>query len=184
MNVVLVVRHDLATDISKSLLRFGQFFSLIVKLVSHVRLSATPWTVARQAPLCMGFSRQGDWSGLSCPPPGDLPHPGIKPSSPALQAESLKLVYFIHSDWSLLILHRGWVVVFFDWPGSSREFEPHVSTFSGEQILTRFYFLIPEVIWCYLTLLPEWSATCGFKYLWKRLWFKTFVDVSPVFTEI
>ena len=98
MNVVLVVRHDLATDISKSLLRFGQFFSLIVKLVSHVRLSATPWTVARQAPLCMGFSRQGDWSGLSCPPPGDLPHPGIKPSSPALQAESLKLVYFIHSD--------------------------------------------------------------------------------------
>ena len=38
----------------------------------------TPWTVARQAPLSMGFSRQEYWSGLPCPPPGDLPHPGTK----------------------------------------------------------------------------------------------------------
>ena len=44
----------------------------------------TPWTVAHQAPLSMGFSRQGDWSGLSFPPPGDLPDPGIKLGSPAL----------------------------------------------------------------------------------------------------
>jgi len=42
---------------------------------------ATPWTVAHQAPLSMGFSRQGYWSGFPCPPPGDLPHPGIKPAS-------------------------------------------------------------------------------------------------------
>ena len=41
------------------------------------------WTVARRAPLSMGFSRQGYWSGLPFPPPGDLPHPGIKPLSPA-----------------------------------------------------------------------------------------------------
>ena len=39
------------------------------------------WTVARQAPLSMGFSRQEYWSGLPCPPPGDLPDPGIKPRS-------------------------------------------------------------------------------------------------------
>ena len=45
---------------------------------SHVRLSATPWTVAHQAPLSMGFSRQEDWSGLPCPSPGDLPNPGIE----------------------------------------------------------------------------------------------------------
>ena len=44
----------------------------------------TPWTVARQAPLSMGFSRQEDWNGLTFPPPGDLPNPGIEPSSPAL----------------------------------------------------------------------------------------------------
>ena len=48
----------------------------------------TPWTVAHQAPLSMGFSRQEYWSGLPCPPPGDLPHPRIEPKSPALQADS------------------------------------------------------------------------------------------------
>ena len=45
---------------------------------------ATPQTVARQAPLSMGFSRQEHWSGLPFPPPGDLPHPGIAPAFPAL----------------------------------------------------------------------------------------------------
>ena len=49
----------------------------------------TPWTAAGQAPLSMGFSRQEYWSGFSCPPPGDLPNPGIKPASPALQVDSL-----------------------------------------------------------------------------------------------
>ena len=49
---------------------------------------ATPWTLARQAPLCMGFSRQEYWSGLSCSSPEDLPDPGIKPRSPTLQADS------------------------------------------------------------------------------------------------
>ena len=51
--------------------------------------SATLWTIAHQTPLSMGFSRQEYWSGLPCPPPpGDLPDPGIKPTS-ALQADSL-----------------------------------------------------------------------------------------------
>ena len=45
---------------------------------------ATPWTVACQAPLSMGFSRQEYWSGLSFPSPGDLPNPWIEPTSPAL----------------------------------------------------------------------------------------------------
>ena len=60
-----------------------------VKLLSRVRLFATLWTVARQAPLSMGFSRQEYWSGLPFPPPGDLPNPGIEPGSPALQADAL-----------------------------------------------------------------------------------------------
>ena len=51
------------------------------KSLSHVQLFVTPWTVASQAPLSMGFSRQECWSGLPCPPPGDLPDPGIEPSS-------------------------------------------------------------------------------------------------------
>ena len=45
---------------------------------------ATPWTVARQAPLSVGFSRQEDWSGLPCLSPGDLPGPGIEPVSAAM----------------------------------------------------------------------------------------------------
>ena len=49
--------------------------------LSHVRLFATPWTVAHQAPLSMGFSSQEYWSGLPCPPPRDLPNPGIEPTS-------------------------------------------------------------------------------------------------------
>ena len=52
-------------------------------------LFVTPWTVAHQAPLSMGLSRQEHWSGLPCPPPGDLPDPGIKPRSPAWQADFL-----------------------------------------------------------------------------------------------
>ena len=51
--------------------------------------SVTPWTVARQAPLSMGFSRQEYWSRLPFPSPGDLPNPGIEPQSPALQADAL-----------------------------------------------------------------------------------------------
>ena len=58
---------------------------------SHVRLFVTLWTVACQAPLSMGFSRQEYWSGLPCPPPRDLPNPGIEPRSPTLQAASLPL---------------------------------------------------------------------------------------------
>ena len=60
-----------------------------VKSLSRVRLFVTPWTVAHQAPLSMGFSRQEYWSGLPFPSPGDLPNPGIKPGSPALQADAL-----------------------------------------------------------------------------------------------
>ena len=52
--------------------------------LSHVRLFETPWTVAHQVPLSTEFSRQEYWSGLSFPPSGDLPDPGIKPASPAL----------------------------------------------------------------------------------------------------
>ena len=51
--------------------------------------SATPWTVAYQAPLSMGFSRQEYCSGLPIPSPGDLPNPGIEPGSPALRADAL-----------------------------------------------------------------------------------------------
>ena len=60
-----------------------------MKSLSHVGLFATPWTVAYQASLSMGFSRQEYWSGLPFPSPGDLPDPGIEPRFPALEADAL-----------------------------------------------------------------------------------------------
>ena len=60
-----------------------------VKLLSRVRLLATPWTAAYQVPPPMGFSRQEYWSGLPFPSPGDLPDPGIEPRSPALESDAL-----------------------------------------------------------------------------------------------
>ena len=74
---------------------------------------ATPWTVACQAPLSRGFSKQEYWSGLLFPSPGDLPHPGIKPGSPALQEVSLlsespgKPIYIS----SILFRLRLWVAI-------------------------------------------------------------------------
>ena len=56
-------------------------------MLSRVQLFATPWSVVHQA--TWGFSRQDYWSGLPCPPPGDLPNPGIKPGSLTMQADSL-----------------------------------------------------------------------------------------------
>ena len=67
---------------------------MCAQLLSCVQLFATPWTVACQAPLSMGFFRQEYWSGLPFPSPGDLPDPGIKhtsPRSPALQTDSLPM---------------------------------------------------------------------------------------------
>ena len=62
---------------------------VVVQFLSCVWIFATPWTVAHQAPLSMGFSRQESWSGLPFPTPGDHPNPEIKPRSPSLQADSL-----------------------------------------------------------------------------------------------
>ena len=62
---------------------------LKVKSLSRVQLFVTPWTVAYHTPLSMGFSQQEYWSGLPFPFPEDLPDPGIKPRSPALQADAL-----------------------------------------------------------------------------------------------
>ena len=60
-----------------------------MKTLSHVGVFETPWTVAYQAPLPMGFSRQEYWSGLPFPSPGDLLNPGIEPGSPTLQTDAL-----------------------------------------------------------------------------------------------
>ena len=68
-----------------SVTRWRAEINLCNKSLSCVQLFATSWTLAHQAPLSMGFSRQEYWSGLPFPSPGDLPNPRIKPRSPVLQ---------------------------------------------------------------------------------------------------
>ena len=69
--------------------RKNDILKVKMKSLSRVHLFATPWTVAHQAPLSVGFSRQEYWSGLPFPSPGDLPDPGVEPRFPTLQADAL-----------------------------------------------------------------------------------------------
>ena len=61
-------------------------------MLSQAQLFATPWTVAHQVPLFMGFSRLEYWNGLVFIPPGDLPNPGIEPTSPVFPAWTSKFL--------------------------------------------------------------------------------------------
>ena len=82
--------HDLASVYSPAQSHMALEKSEVkVKSLSHVRLFATPWTVAYQASPSMGFSRQEYHSVLPFPSPGDLPDPGMEPRPPTLQAEAL-----------------------------------------------------------------------------------------------
>ena len=74
---------------------------LLVQSLILVPHFATPWTVAHQSPLSMGFPRQEYWSGLAFPPPGNLLHPGIKPASLAQQVNSIPLSHLGNPPHSL-----------------------------------------------------------------------------------
>ena len=79
---------------TRSALQNKPYTTCMLSCFTHVQLFATLWTVACQAPISMGFSRQEYQSGLPCPHPWDLPDPGIKPASPVsptLQAKSSPL---------------------------------------------------------------------------------------------
>ena len=103
--------------------------------LSPGQLFATPWIVACHASLSKGFSRQEYWSGLPCPPPGNLPHPGMEPrspASPALQADPL------------LLSHQGRLfkrTSFLKWKRSfnreSREVVLLVKSVSGNQLTSK-----------------------------------------------
>ena len=75
-------QSDLCCTLTQPEARGTETHHTYVCVLSRVQLSVTPWTVARQAPLSMGFSTQKYWSGLPFPPPGNLPNPEIEPASP------------------------------------------------------------------------------------------------------
>ena len=70
------------------------FHASVLSRFSHVPLFLTLWTITLQAPQSTGSSRQEYMSGLPCPPPGDLPNPGIEPAFPGLQMDSFLLSYY------------------------------------------------------------------------------------------
>ena len=88
----------------------GIFFLIDYECVlSHVQLFLTPWTLAHQAPLSMGFSRQECWSRLPFPSPEDLPDPGIEPASlvsPALASRFCTT----STTWEALCRETGWLL--------------------------------------------------------------------------
>ena len=100
------VGHNLAT---KQQQQICWMMKVKVKSLSRVPLFATPWTVAYQSPLSMGFFRQEYWSGLPFPSPGDLSSPGIEPGFPsiggsALTSEPMKQLEIT----AIKIHHKNW----------------------------------------------------------------------------
>ena len=85
---------------------------------SHVWLSADPWTIAHQAPLSMGFSRQEYWSGWPCLPPGDLPNPGIELAS--LKSPALAGGFFFFFFLPLLSLGNPFLPVWLSYCGCNK----------------------------------------------------------------
>ena len=73
---LLMKEHLSYKEICRNSYSVSRYYLVGTKSLHHVRLFAMLWTIARQATLCMGFSRQEYWSGLPFPPPGDLPYPG------------------------------------------------------------------------------------------------------------
>ena len=135
-----------------------------VKLLSRVQLFGTPWTVAHQAPLSMGFSKQRYWSGLPFPSPGNLPNPRNEPGSPALPVDSLLSEPPGKPNWYRCfqnVSHLNHVV--FDLKGESLSLsvdlslsfsQTHlhhtcISSFSLKIFKTQIYFL-PKILKFYL----------------------------------
>ena len=126
---------------------------------SCVWLFVILWTVACQAPPSMGFSRQQYWSGLPCPPPGDLPDPGIELVSPALQVDFLPLSHcrnpsYDYGGWQIPNLQggpAGWRPTKSSWYSSS----PKAICWENSLLLRRsqsFVLLRPSLIgWVPLT---------------------------------
>ena len=98
---------------------------------SRVQLFMTPWAVACQAALCMGFLRQEYWSGLSCPPPRDLPDPRIELASPG--APTLQAISLWRSHWGSRIFPHST-------PNSLADIISSILFILNQTILHEFYF--------------------------------------------
>ena len=108
----------------------SEWHARILSRFSHAQLCTTLWTAARQAPLSIGFSRPDYWSGLPCPPPGDLLNPGIEPTS--LMSPALASGFFTTSatwealrDWRTLLITLRCCQPLVPFCGSTTDGHPH-----------------------------------------------------------
>ena len=135
-----------------------------VKLLSHVWLFVTPWTVTCRDPLSMGFSRQEYWIVLPFPSPGDLPNPGIEPRSPALQTASLpseppgrcqgsskilskKQQLGSWRNWavSVVVYSRGDWIFILNWPKSSACWNKNQYSSKNDNWMQRLYNILFKI---------------------------------------
>ena len=107
----------------------------VLSLFSRVWLFGTIWTIARQAPLSMGFSRQEYWSGLPCPPPEDLPHPEMEPMSPASPALAGR--FFTTEPPGLVRLHKTFEGIISKRKSSRVKHKLCISIIWGGSIITK-----------------------------------------------
>ena len=132
----------------------GWFRPACVRMLSHfshVWLFVAPWTVARQAPLSMGFSRQEYWSGWPCPPPGDLPTPGIEPmavTSPALANGLFTTSAIRDCTFLTLLAHHDF-------------FMPLLKSVSFLSLRKEWSFTIFSILWNETLLLPSFWRRCA-----------------------
>ena len=106
------------------------YMCVCVCVLCRVRRFATPWIIDCQAPLSMGFPRQEYWSGLPFSSPRDLPNPGIKPTSPVWQADSLPrshLGSLAFRTWQLLVILIEALWISLGWRGCMSTIWAHIS---------------------------------------------------------
>ena len=152
-------------------------------MLSHVWLFATPWTVAHQAPLSMGFSRQEYQSGLLCSPPGNLPNLGIKLRSPAFQANSLtfelpreKTRYvsysFLPKDMAAVVATTGLLYVFpsLSSPESRHQLDEHFLTLRCQTAMSYDRGEKPKLV-------ISWSKRTSIGFLLIGLWKPLLVQI-------
>ena len=147
-----------------------------VWLFSHVWLFATPWTVALQAPLSMGFPRQEYWSGLPFPSPWDLPHSGIKPGSPALQAGSFLMCHrgspvgwHLSADQEETSVETEWAHTFMLYVPASRTLRRHTSVATTLQLCGLLSWLRHLCLWVCVSMGPIGSKPVTQGFDWEVL---------------
>ena len=122
-----------------------------VVALSHVWLFATPWTVACQAPLSMGFHRQEHGIGLPFPPPGDLPNPGIKPASPLSASGFFTTEPLGKPQWIPIVMIKLtlWSAGYLSWPIPAPQDVHGISIFISPQTQwpLELHELSPKWLW-------------------------------------